>query len=129
MGTQKIEKLADLQEQVAIQRTALDTQKQALVDSILTEEIKAKIKEIDVEFSPQYDAVNEMQKKVTEIEKEVKDDVIASGETLKGTRLMAVYAKGRVSWDTKALDGYVVAHPEVDQFRKVGEPSVSIRKV
>ena len=63
------------------------------------------------------------------LEAEVKQEVIEAGQTIKGSCLQACYAKGRVSWDTKMLDGYVVAHPEVEQFRKVGEPSVSIRKV
>ena len=50
-------------------------------------------------------------------------------EDLKGSLLHAIYAAGRASWDTKALEGYAVAHPEILQFKKVGEPSVSIREM
>jgi hypothetical protein len=37
--------------------------------------------------------------------------------------------KGRVSWDTKALDGYAVAHPEIEKLRIEGAPTVRIAKV
>jgi hypothetical protein len=59
----------------------------------------------------------------------VKSQVLSGGATVKGTHYMAVYAKGRVSWDNKALDGYAVAHPEILILRKEGEPSVSFRAV
>ena len=58
---------------------------------------------------------------------EVKADVLAHGETVKGAHLMAVWVKGRTSWDSKRLDGYAAAHPEIETFRSVGEPSVTIR--
>jgi len=48
---------------------------------------------------------------------------------VKGRELEAVYVKGRISWDNKALDGYAAAHPEIGAFRKQGDPSVSIRGV
>ena len=64
---------------------------------------------------------------VVQLEGEVKTMVLALGESVKGAQLHAVYSKGRVTWDTKGMDGYVVAHPEVAAFRKVGEPSVTIR--
>ena len=105
---------------------ALLEKKQQLVDQVITPEIKAKIEEINAEFEPAIVAANE---KIDALESSIKQHVIAGGETVKGSVLMAVYSKGRVSWDTKALDGYAVAHPEVGQFRKEGAPSVSIRKV
>lgn len=42
---------------------------------------------------------------------------------------MAVYNKGRVSWDSSGLNGYMVAHPEITAFRKEGEPSITLRKI
>jgi hypothetical protein len=57
----------------------------------------------------------------------VKESVIAGGESVKGEFLHAVYVKGRTTWETKLLDGFAAAHPEILQFRKVGEPSVTIR--
>lgn len=101
-------------------------EKQALVDSVLTPEIRQKIADIEAEFAEKNAAVNE---KLAALETEVKTDVVSGGETVKGDYLMAVYNKGRVSWDTKSLDGYAAAHPEVAQFKKTGDPSVSIRTI
>jgi len=40
----------------------------------------------------------------------------------------AIYVKGRITWNTKALIGYAIAYPEVEQFKKVGKPSVKINR-
>ncbi|MBI3741394.1 MAG: hypothetical protein HY257_06525 [Chloroflexi bacterium] len=61
------------------------------------------------------------------LEKEIRNDVTALGASVKGKKFHAVYSHGRISWNTKALDEFAVLHPEVNDFRKQGEPSVSIR--
>jgi len=63
------------------------------------------------------------------LSEEIKEVVIKSGESVKGNFLQAVYSKGKITWDTKALEGYAVVHPEVNQLKKVGEPLVSIRDI
>lgn len=139
---EKLEKLAELQDFLATYETAKNDTKEALtaeleqlVNTILTPEIKAKVEEIKAEFQPKFDAIESDEKynaKKAEAETltaEIKSDVVLAGSTIKGSCLQAVYAKGRVSWDDKGLSGFMVAHPEVGQFRKVGEPSVSIRKI
>lgn len=65
---------------------------------------------------------------IADLENRIRKSTIARGETVHGTDLLAVYVSGRVTWDTKALDGYAVAHPEVSQFRITGEPTVQIRR-
>ena len=47
--------------------------------------------------------------------------------SIKGKFFQVVYVRGRVSWNTEALDKYANEHPEVAYFRKEGEPSVQIR--
>ena len=118
----KLDQLAELK----AQKDLLRIKKQELIDSVLTPEIKTQLAEIDVEFDPQFEAVDS---KASELEKRVKEEVIAHGETIKGVALQAVYSKGRISWNTGGLDGYLVDHPELNQFKKQGKPSVSIRKV
>lgn len=118
----KLDALDELQQQLIL----LGADKQALIDQVLTPEIRRKLDEIEDEFSDKSGAVLE---KISDLENAIKQDVIAEGATVKGKYMMAVFTKGRVSWDTKALDGYAAAHPEVAQFRKEGAPSVSIRKV
>lgn len=108
------------------QRQLLQLEKQKLIDAVITPEIKAQLAEIDAEFGDKFAGVDDYINSLTE---KVKDAVINEGATIKGAYLQAVYSKGRVSWDTKGLDGYIVAHPELEQFRKTGDPSVSIRAV
>ncbi len=117
---QKLDRLAEYQSQ----RDAAMLEKQALLDEIYTAEIKARMAEIEAEFADKTKAVNE---NIAALEAEIRQAVIAHGASVKGSLLHAVFSKGRVSWDTKALDGYAAAHPELLSFRKEGEPSVSIR--
>ena len=119
---QKLDLLAEHQSQ----RDCISLQKQALIDEILTAEIKAKLAEIDAEFSDKTSAVNE---NIANLEAEVKEAVKGLGASVKANFLHAVWVKGRVSWDTKAMDGYAVGHPEILFMRNEGEPSVSLRKV
>lgn len=119
------EKLDELAELYA-QRDLSTMDKQRLIDAVLTEEIKAKIAEIEAEFLGKNEAVSE---KIESLETEVKDLVRQNGASVKGQFLHAVFAKGRVTWDSKQLDGLMIAIPELAQARKEGEPSVSLRKV
>ncbi len=61
-------------------------------------------------------------------EEQVRAAVLESGAKATGGGLVALVSQGRVTWNTKALDGYVVAHPELAQFRTTGQPFVTIRK-
>jgi hypothetical protein len=103
----------------------INLQKQELVETILTPEIKAKIAEIESEFAGKSDIVDSAITKLTE---QVKGLVLALGSSVKGDHLHAIFGKGRISWDAKGLDGFAVGHPEILYMRKEGDPSVSIRK-
>lgn len=115
-----LDKLADYQAQAA----HANMEKQALIDSVYTAEIKARISEIEAEFAGKTEGVSE---NIAALEAEIKKAVTQNGASVKGNFLHAVFAKGRVSWDTKSLEGYAAAHPELLAFRKEGDPSVSIR--
>jgi hypothetical protein len=75
------------------------------------------------------DKINANAALISDLEAQAKEAVLKEGETAKGGALQAVYVKGRVSWDTRKLDGMMIVIPELNQARKVGEPSVTIRKV
>jgi len=117
---QKLDQLAEFQ----TERDVVMLEKQRLLDEIYTAEIKARMAEIEAEFADKTEAIN---KNIAALEAEIKQAVIEHGASVKGSVLHAVYSKGRVIWDTKSLDGYATAHPELLSFRKEGEPSVSIR--
>jgi len=120
--TEKLDQLDDYQ----AQKTVLELDKQALIDGVLTPEIKKAIADIDAEFADKSAAVDE---NIAKLVDEIKADVLQIGSTVKGAHNMAVWNKGRVSWDTKALDAVLALHPELAPFRKEGEPSITIRKV
>ena len=120
--TEKLDQLADMQAHADVIRLHFND----LRAKILTPEIKQQLDDLDAEMNTALDTLNGG---ITTLTAEIKDDVLKSGATVKGASLMAVWNKGRVSWDMKSLDGYMVAHPEMTAFRKEGEPSVTIRKV
>lgn len=68
-------------------------------------------------------------KKRCELIEVINKAVLESGESIKGEKLQAVFSKGRTSWDAKALEGYAIAQPDINELKKVGKPSVSIREV
>lgn len=117
-----LDRLAEYQ----AQRTIAEMDKQALIDSVLTPEIKAKLADIEAEFADKVGAVDQ---NINDLTARVKQAVISDGQTVKGNYLQAVYMKGRVSWDTKTLEGLAIAMPKLLDAKKEGEPSVSIRKV
>ena len=118
---EKIEKYSDLTFGI----DAIGQEKQALIDQVLTPEIKDKLAEIDAELDPKVDEISQQK---SMLEAEIKQEILQAGRTIKGTFHSFVWSKPRVSWDTKSLDGYAAAHPEIAQFRMEGSPSVSVRK-
>ena len=117
----KIERYSD----IGVGIDLVSQEKASLIDEVLTPEIKEKLAEIDAEFEPK---IEQLLQEKSQLEAEIKDEVLNAGRTIKGTYHSFVWSKPRVSWDTKALDGYALAHPEIAQFRKPGKPSVSVRR-
>lgn len=94
-------------------------------DEILTA-VRDELNALDAEILPK---INSVEERAAALEEEIKSGTLAAGETQRGDFLIAVWNKGRETWDTKALTGYAAAHPEVLQCKKAGDPSVVIRKV
>lgn len=120
--TAKLNRLAELQSQQDVINLRFDE----LRNSVLTPDIRAELDEIEAERQT---ALDTLSGGITALTDEIKADVLAGGQSVKGAHLMAVWAKGRVSWDTKKLDGLMIALPQLAAARSEGQPSVSIRKV
>ena len=99
-------------------------EKNKRIGMVITPEIKAQLENIDREIDP---IIEQFNTRAAELADLIKAEVIAAGETVSGEFHQAVYSKARVSWDSKALEGYAAAHPEILAFRSVGSPSVSLR--
>ena len=102
----------------------LNGNKQELIDKVIPPEIKAQLDEIEAEFTPVFANINTRNQELIDL---IKAEVIAAGETVSGEFHQAVYMKGRTSWDSKSLEGFAAAHPEILQFKTIGSPSVSIK--
>lgn len=105
---------------------SIKEEQQSLIDAILTEEQKEKILEINSEYATRIEDANHT---LSEAEDKVKITVKGMGKTIKSNNLQAVFTAGRVTWDSKGLQGYAAAVPELLKFQKVGEPTISIREV
>jgi len=103
MNTQeKLDRLAELD----AHRDTILVDVEALKQQIIPAEVKQQLRDIDEEYDSKLEAISQER---SQLELEVRDEVMVAGE-----------------WDTKALDGYAVAHPEIAQFKKLGAPSVRI---
>ena len=88
--------------------------------------IEQRRREIEEEFFGKTDDVD---RNIAALEAEIKAEVKVAGQTVKGAHFMAVYVKGRTSWNNDMLDGMIALVPQLEKARKVGEPSISIRAV
>ena len=118
---QMLDQLAELH----AQREAMEGEKQALVRRVIPPEIQARLDDIEAEFGGKAAAATT---NIEALEASIKTATLAHGETVRGAGFQAVWNKGRQSWDSKGLTVYADSHPEVLQFRKEGEPTVTIRR-
>jgi phage host-nuclease inhibitor protein Gam len=98
--------------------------KQVLIESLYSPELKQKIQEIEDEFKPKADSMNN---NIATLETSIKADVILIGATAQGDILEAIFTSGRISWDTKGLDEAIKVLPQLEQYKKKGDPYVTIR--
>lgn len=101
-----------------------EADKNKLINEAIPLEVRQRISEIENEFQSVIDSAGS---EIFRLENEIKDVVMVRGESVKGTNLQAIFIKGRQTWDNAELDKYAEKHPEILKFRKIGNPSVSIR--
>jgi hypothetical protein len=118
-----VNKLDELAELYA-KRDLISLKQKAAEDAAITPEIQAELSKIRFDFNAELAPLTEQ---ITATEAAVKEDTLKIGETQKGQFLLAVYMSGRVSWDTKGLEGLAIVIPEINNLKKIGEPSVTIR--
>lgn len=106
------------------ERYALEAEQAAVRDSVLTEEIRAKLAEIDEEFGAKLEALDAT---LAELEAAAKSAVVEVGASVRVAGLQAVWYRGQSRWDSKALDSYAQSHPDVLQYKKTSAPYVVLR--
>ena len=118
----KLDALADAQ----AHRDVILLEKQRVIESIYTPEIRQAIADIDEEFDDKTETVRNI---IDTLTGEVKQMVGSLGFTCEGTILQAVFVSGRRTWETDKLEKLADEHPEygLQVYRKQGDPSVSIK--
>lgn len=116
---QKLTRLADLRAAVDVTRMDYESKKTEVL-----KKVQAELDALEAEYQPLLDAAEQ---NAEALESEIKNDVLLAGHSVSTGVYQAVYMKGRVTWDGDGIGRYAVTHPEVLQFRKQGQPTVSLR--
>lgn len=115
----KLEELAELRAAADLTRADYDDQRAAILKAV-----QAELDALEAEYTPLFETAAE---RTAALEAEIRAEVLLTGASVRGSRVQAVYARGRTSWDTAGLDAYAVDHPDVRDFKRQGAPSVSLR--
>lgn len=117
----KLDDLSELRALLDVQRMNHDKEVKVVMNFI-----KDELTTVEDKWAPM---LADTQDRITALEVEIRAEVLKDQKTMKGdkSKWQAIYMKGRETWDGKLLSGYAAAHPEINQFKKVGEPSVTIR--
>ncbi|MBC7877531.1 MAG: hypothetical protein H7Y59_10205 [Anaerolineales bacterium] len=92
----------------------------------ILKQIQSELDALDSEYKPILESADE---NIAVLENEIKTDVLLYGESISNGMYRATYTKGRVSWDNEGLSKYAASHSDVVQFRKQGQPIVTLRVV
>lgn len=118
---EKLERLTSLRGAVDVARLDYEAKRAEIL-----KKIQGELDALDSEYKPVLEAAEE---NIAALENEIKTDVLLHGETVSGGSYRAIYTQGRVSWDNEGMTKYAALHPDVLQFRKQGNPIVSLRVV
>jgi hypothetical protein len=121
-----IQKKLNQLSQLHAQLDLLQSEKKRLIEESLPPEYGARLQEIEQEFAHKEETARQ---NIESLAAEVRSDTMAFGRSVHGSEYQAVWSRGRVSWDDKALSIYARAHSEILPFRKEGNPIISIRRI
>jgi 5-methylcytosine-specific restriction endonuclease McrA len=117
--TDELNELAELESRLE----ALETEKKARREQILTPVMQAQLNAIDEEYSQLAEPLDES---ISALRLRIKERTEQYRLTVKGSEFQAVWRSGPVKWDGKGLEEYAKTYPEVLQFRKEGKGSAII---
>lgn len=119
---EKLDALAEYKDDL----DAINGQYDTMRDATIPDEIKNALVTLEEDRTH---ATEELKNIIAALEGEIKSDVLKVGKTIKGSKLQAVWSKGRTTWDGKKLAGMEALIPGLAAAKTVGDPSVSIRVV
>ena len=118
---EKLERLTNLHGALDVTRMDYESKRAEIL-----RKVQAELDALDLEYKPILEAA---EGNIAALENEIKTDVLLYGRTVSGGSYHASYTQGRVSWDNQGMTKYAASHPEILQFRKQGQPIVSLRVV
>ncbi len=119
--TGKLERLTNLHAAADVARLDYEARRAEILKKVQPE-----LDALESEFEPLLESAGE---NIAALETEIKTEVLLRGQSVSGGAYRAVYTQGRTSWDNEGMARYAGTHPDVLQFRKQGQPSVSLRSV
>lgn len=117
----KLERLSNLRGAAELARLDYESKRAEIL-----KQVQAELDALELEYKPVLEATEE---NIAVLENEIKTEVLLYGESVSGGMYRASYTQGRISWDNEGMTRYAASHPEVLQFRKQGQPIVSLRVV
>jgi DNA-binding Lrp family transcriptional regulator len=114
----KLERLSSLRGAADVARLDYETRRTEIL-----KQVQSELEALDSEYKPVLEAAEE---NIAMLENEIKTDVLLYGESVSGGMYRASYSQGRISWDNEGMAKYAALHPDVLQFRKQGQPIVSL---
>lgn len=109
------------------QQQALEAAHRAACEAVFSPLVKRRLQQLRQQ---QLSAMEPLQAQIDAVDATVRSATLAAAVSVKGRALQAVYSAGRVSWDSRALEGYMAAgHGELAAFRHIGTPSVTLRRI
>ena len=118
---EKLERLSNLRNAAEFARLDYETKRAEIL-----KQIQPELDALEAEYKP---VLERAETNFAALENEIKTDVLLHGESVSGGMYRACYTQGRVSWDNDGMAKYAASHPDVLQFRKQGQPGVSLRVV
>lgn len=117
----KLERLSSLRGAADLARLDYEAKRAEIL-----KQVQAELDALDMEYRPILEATQE---NIAALENEIKTEVLLYGKSVSGGMYRASYTQGRVSWDNEGMTKYAASHPDVLQFRRQGQPVVSLRAV
>ena len=117
----RLERLSNLRAAADVARLEYESKRSAILAMV-----QADLDALELEYNPLLEGAED---NIRELEGQIRADVLMHGESVSGGTYRAVYSKGRVSWDTGGMERYARQHPDVLQYRREGQPSVSLRPI
>ena len=126
MNEQELKKLMDDLDDTEVHLGNIYADKETLKKTQIPLQIQVKLEEIDMEFADKIEVIESMVKeKKDQLQKFLKD----YGKPIKSTFYSYTFKDGKPDWNTDALDGYALTHPEILWMRKDGSPITRLTKI